>query len=40
MQRFAGHRGFWKQPCQTMEIALLADGMAKDKLYPIDVERR
>ncbi len=39
MQRFAGQRGFWKQPFQTMEIALLADGVAKDKLYPIDVER-
>jgi putative spermidine/putrescine transport system substrate-binding protein len=39
MKRFGGQRGFWKQPFQTMEIALLADGVAKDKLYPIDVER-
>jgi putative spermidine/putrescine transport system substrate-binding protein len=39
MKRFSGQRGFWKQPFQTMEIALMADGVAKDKLYPIDVER-
>jgi putative spermidine/putrescine transport system substrate-binding protein len=39
MKRFSGQRGFWKQPYQTMEIALMADGVTKDKLYPIDVER-
>jgi putative spermidine/putrescine transport system substrate-binding protein len=39
MKRFGGQRGFWKQPYQTMEIALLADGVAKNELYPIDVER-
>jgi putative spermidine/putrescine transport system substrate-binding protein len=39
MKRFDGQRGLWKQPFQTMEIALMADGVAKDKLYPIDVER-
>lgn len=39
MKRFSGQRGFWKQPYQTMEIALMADGVPKDKLYPIDVER-
>jgi putative spermidine/putrescine transport system substrate-binding protein len=39
LKRFPGQRGFWKQPFQTMEIALMADGVAKDKLYPIDVER-
>ncbi|MBV9735701.1 MAG: ABC transporter substrate-binding protein [Acidisphaera sp.] len=38
-KRFGGQRGFWKQPFQTMEIALMADGVAKDQLYPIDVER-
>jgi putative spermidine/putrescine transport system substrate-binding protein len=38
-KRFAGQRGFWKQPFQTMEIALMADGVAKDELYPINVER-
>jgi putative spermidine/putrescine transport system substrate-binding protein len=35
----AGRRGLWKRPFQTMEVALMADGVAKDKLYPIDVER-
>ena len=39
MKRFSGQRGFWKQPYQTMEIALMADGVATDKLYPIDVDR-
>ena len=32
MKRFGGQRGFWKQPFQTMELALMADGVAKDKL--------
>lgn len=35
----AGRRGLWKRPFQTMEVALMADGVAKDKLYPLDVER-
>jgi putative spermidine/putrescine transport system substrate-binding protein len=39
MKRFSGQRGFWKQPYQTIELALMADGVAKDKLYPLDVER-
>jgi putative spermidine/putrescine transport system substrate-binding protein len=39
LKRFSGQRGFWKQPFQTMEIALMADGVPKDKLYPIDVDR-
>src|SRR3984957_240046 len=39
MKRFSGQRGFWKQPYQTMELALMADGVPKDKLYPIDVDR-
>ncbi|MFI5011807.1 MAG: ABC transporter substrate-binding protein [Hyphomicrobiales bacterium] len=34
-----GRIGLYKQPYQTLEIALLADGVAKDKLYPLDVER-
>jgi putative spermidine/putrescine transport system substrate-binding protein len=34
-----GRIGLWKQPYQTLEVALLADGVAKDKLYPLDVER-
>jgi putative spermidine/putrescine transport system substrate-binding protein len=38
-KRFSGQRGFWKQPYQTMELALMADGVVKDGLYPIDVDR-
>ncbi|BAO92888.1 ABC transporter substrate-binding protein [Caballeronia cordobensis] len=39
LKRFAGQRGFWKQAYQTLEIALLADGVPKSKLYPLDVDR-
>lgn len=39
LKRFSGQRGFWKQPFQTLEIALMADGVPKDKLYPLDIER-
>ena len=39
LKRFSGQRGFWKQPFQTLEIALLADGVAKDQLYPLDIDR-
>jgi putative spermidine/putrescine transport system substrate-binding protein len=35
----AGRRGHWKRPFQTMDVALMADGVDKDKLYPLDVER-
>ena len=34
-----GRKGLWKRPFQTMEAALLADGVAKDALYPLDVDR-
>ena len=36
---FSGRRGLWKRPYQTMEVALMADGVDKDKLYPLDVDR-
>jgi putative spermidine/putrescine transport system substrate-binding protein len=36
---FSGRRGLWKRPYQTMEVALMADGADKDKLYPLDVDR-
>jgi len=36
---FKGRRGLWKRPYQTMEVALMADGVTKEKLYPLDVER-
>lgn len=34
-----GRKGLWKRPFQTMEVALLADGVPRDKLYPLDVPR-
>ncbi|MBS0560335.1 MAG: ABC transporter substrate-binding protein [Proteobacteria bacterium] len=39
LKRFQGDRMFWKKPSQTFEAALLADGVAPDKLYPLDVAR-
>lgn len=34
-----GQRGLYKQASQTMEVILLGDGVASDKLYPLDVDR-
>ena len=34
-----GQRGMYNGAVYTMEFALLADGVPKDKLYPLDVER-
>ncbi len=36
---YNGRIGLWKQPYQTLEVALLADGVALDKLYPLDMDR-
>src|SRR5919197_2479619 len=36
---FPGPRGMYNNPAYSMEIALLADGVPKDKLYPLDVQR-
>ncbi|CAH2603183.1 ABC transporter substrate-binding protein [Rhodovastum atsumiense] len=36
---FPGRRALPKQPIFTLETALLADGVAPDKLYPLDVDR-
>jgi putative spermidine/putrescine transport system substrate-binding protein len=36
---YNGRIGLWKKPFQTLEVALLADGVAKEQLYPLDVER-
>lgn len=36
---YSGKRGILKRASQTLEIALMADGVDKDKLYPLDVER-
>lgn len=38
-QKFPGARSLYKSPMGTLESALLADGVAPDKLYPLDVER-
>ncbi len=38
-KRFPGARSLYDNPRGNLEFALLADGVAKDKLYPLDVER-
>jgi putative spermidine/putrescine transport system substrate-binding protein len=37
--KFPGRRGMFRGTFQTLEIALLADGVAPDKLYPLDMDR-
>jgi putative spermidine/putrescine transport system substrate-binding protein len=39
VKRFPGKRMFRNRVYSTLEIALLADGVAADKLYPLDVDR-
>jgi len=36
---FPGKRSLLNDPFKTLEIALLADGVPKDKLYPLDMDR-
>lgn len=40
-RRFPGRRGLWKFPTgvETLEIALLGDGVPPENLYPLDVDR-
>lgn len=38
-ERFPGRRGLRTRISETLDIALLADGVPPDKLYPLDVER-
>lgn len=38
-KKFPGPRTMQNSPIEQLEFALLADGVALDKLYPIDVER-
>jgi len=38
-EKFPGRRGIYGAVSYTMEFALLADGVPKDKLYPLDVDR-
>jgi putative spermidine/putrescine transport system substrate-binding protein len=37
--KFPGRRGLRTRISETLDTALLADGVAPDKLYPLDVER-
>jgi putative spermidine/putrescine transport system substrate-binding protein len=39
IQRFPGLRGMRNSPQENVEFALLADGVAPDKLYPLDLPR-
>jgi len=38
-KRFPGRRAFRKHPLDTMEQALMADGVAPANLYPLDIDR-
>src|SRR5215203_1971260 len=38
-QKFPGRRGLHKVPSETLEVALLADGVPPENLYPLDVDR-
>ena len=39
VQKFPGRRAMHKHPIDTLEEALLADGVPMDKVYPIDMDR-
>lgn len=39
VQRFPGPRGLLNYPIGTLEIALMADGVPYDQLYPLDLDR-
>jgi putative spermidine/putrescine transport system substrate-binding protein len=39
VQRFPGRRAIRKHPFETIEAALLADGVAPENLYPCDLDR-
>jgi putative spermidine/putrescine transport system substrate-binding protein len=39
IDRIAGQRGLYNGAVYVMEFALIADGVPKDKLYPLDIER-
>jgi putative spermidine/putrescine transport system substrate-binding protein len=38
-RKFPGQRGFRKSPSETLEVALLGDGVPPENLYPLDVDR-
>ncbi|PVE25637.1 ABC transporter substrate-binding protein [Microvirga sp. KLBC 81] len=39
VKKFSGTRALRNHPLATLEAALMADGVAPDKLYPLDVDR-
>lgn len=39
VKKFPGARTMWKSAPVTLEIALLADGVVKEDLYPLDLDR-
>lgn len=39
VEKFPARRGMYKSPVWTLEQALLADGVAPDELYPLDIDR-
>ena len=39
VKRFPGRRGMYKGSSGMLEVALLADGVPPEKLYPLDVDR-
>jgi putative spermidine/putrescine transport system substrate-binding protein len=39
VKKFPGRRALRNSPAEHLEIALLADGVPPDKLYPLDVDR-
>jgi putative spermidine/putrescine transport system substrate-binding protein len=39
VEKFPGRRALRRSPVETLEFALLADGVAPANLYPLDVER-
>ena len=39
VQRFPGRRALRRDPIDTLEEALLADGVPKESLYPLDLDR-
>ena len=39
VNRFPGARGMRNSPQENVEFALMADGVAPDKLYPLDLDR-
>lgn len=36
---YPGKRAIWKYPVTVLEAALMADGVPKDELYPLDLDR-